>query len=130
MNAKDLDYDIKDITFTGYVYKLNTPPFNVVKRSAHAKGANYMEETVEYHGQNVFTPTSGMCFIKCNIYFTNKDYTEEFRDFIRSEKKRSGIMTFTGVQLFCEKYDNSIGCFDGKRTNPRNITERNISLFI
>ena len=31
VNAIDVDYDSKDVTFTGYVYKINTPQFNVVK---------------------------------------------------------------------------------------------------
>ena len=42
-NAKDVDYDSTDVTFTGYVYKLNTPLFKVVKRSAYAKVTNYLQ---------------------------------------------------------------------------------------
>ena len=94
INAIDVDYDSEDITFTGYLYKINTPQFKVVKPSAYAKGTNYMKEIVEYHGQNVYIPISGMCFIKCMNYFSKKDYTEEFRDFIRNEKYRSGVMSF------------------------------------
>ena len=52
INAIDIDYDTEDVTFTGYVYKLNTPHFNVVRRSAYGRGINYMQEVVEYHGQN------------------------------------------------------------------------------
>ena len=70
INAIDIDYDSEDVTFTGYVYKINTPHFKVVKRSAYGKGTNYMQEIVEYHGQNCYIPTSGMCFIKCINYFT------------------------------------------------------------
>ena len=78
INAIDVDYDSEDVTFTGYVYKMNTPHFKVVKRSAYGRGTNYMQEIVEYHGQNCYIPTSGMCFIKSINYFTKKDYTEEF----------------------------------------------------
>ena len=39
-------------------------------------------------------------------------------------------MTSARNQPFCKKFDLSIGCFDGTRINPRNITQRNISLFI
>ena len=35
INAIDVDNDSEDVTFTGYVYKLNTPQFNFVKRSAN-----------------------------------------------------------------------------------------------
>ena len=82
INAIDVDYDSEDVTFTGYVYKLNTPHFKVVKRSAYGKGTNYMHDIVEYPGQNCYIPTSGMCFIKCINCFTKKDYTEVFLTFI------------------------------------------------
>ena len=32
INAIDIDFDSEDVTFTGYVYKFNTPQFKVVKR--------------------------------------------------------------------------------------------------
>ena len=52
IKCKGIDYDREDVTFTGYVFKLNTPQFNVVKRSADGKGTNFMQEIVEYHRQN------------------------------------------------------------------------------
>ena len=89
-----------------------------------------MQEIVEYHGQNCFIPTSGMCFIKCINYFTKKDYTEEFLTFIPSEQRRSNVMTSARSQPFCRKYNINIGCFDGTRINPRNITQRDTALKI
>ena len=130
INATDIDYDSEDVTFTGYVYKINTPQFNVDRRSAYGRGTNYMQEIVEYLEQNCYIPTSGMCFIKCINYFTNKDYTEEFLTFIRSEQRRSNVMTSARIQPFCRKYNISIGCFDGTRINPQNLTQRDTSLFI
>ena len=62
INAIDIDDDSEDVIFTGYVYKLDTPQFKVVKRSAYGKGTNYMQEIVEYHGQNCYIPSPGMCF--------------------------------------------------------------------
>ena len=123
INAIDIDYDSDDVIFTGYVYKLNTPQFKVVKRSAFVKGTNYMQKIVENYGQNCYIPTSGMCFIKCITYFIKKDYTEEFLTFIRSEQRRSDVMTSARVGSFCRKYNINIGCFDGTRINPRNITQ-------
>ena len=130
INTIDVDCNSEDVIFTGYMYKLNTPQFNVVKRNAYGKGTNYMRKIVEYHGQNCYIPTSGMCFIKCNNYFTKKHYTEEFLALIRSEQRRSNVMTSATIQPFCKKYNINIGCFDGTRINPRNITQRNTSLFI
>ena len=87
INAIDVDYDSEDVTFNGYVYKLKTPQFNVVRRSAYGRGTNHMQQIVEYHEQKVYIPTSGMCFIKCINYFTKKDYTEEFLTFFRTEER-------------------------------------------
>ena len=52
INAIVFVYDSEDVTSTGYVYKLKTPQFNVVKRSAYGRGTNHMQEVVEYQGQN------------------------------------------------------------------------------
>ena len=130
INAIDVDYDSEDVTFTGYVYKLSTPQFNVVNRNAYGKGTNFMQEIVEYRGQNCYIPTSGMCFIKCNNCFTKKDYTDEFLTFIQSEQRIPNVMTSARIQPFCRKYNINIGCFDGTRINPHNLTQRNTALFI
>ena len=130
INAIDIDYDSDDVIFTGYVYKLNTPQLKVVKRSAYGRGTNHMQEIVEYYGGNCYIPTSGRCFIKCINHFTKKDYTEEFLTFIRSEQRRSNVMTSARVGSFCRKYNINIGCFDGTRINPRNTTQRNTALKI
>ena len=128
VNAIDVVYDSGDVTFTGYIYKLNTPQFSVVERSAHGKGTNYMYEIVEYRGQNCCIPTSRMCFIKCINFFTKKVYTQEFLTFNRSEQRRSNVMTSARIQPFCRKYNINIGCFYRTRNNPRKITQRNTAL--
>ena len=92
INAIDVDYDSEDNTFTGHVYKIDKLQFKIVERNVYDKGTNHMHEIVEHQGQNCYLPTSGHCFIKCIKYFTNKEYTEEFLAFIRSEKYRSGVM--------------------------------------
>ena len=84
---------------------------------------NIMDKTLIYQ-------TSGMCFIKCINYFTKKDYTEEDLSFIRSEQRRSNVMTLARIQPICRKYNINIVCFDAKRVNLRNLTQRNTSLFI
>ena len=89
-----------------------------------------MQGIVEYHGQNFYIPTSGVCFIKCINYFTEKDYTEEFLNFIRTEQRMSNVMTSARIQPFCRKFNINIGCFDGTKINPRNPTQRVVSLFI
>ena len=80
-----------------------TPHFKVVKRSAYGKATNYMQDSVEYQGRNCYIPISGMCFIKCINFFTKKDYTEKFLTFIRTEQRRSNVMTSARIQPFCNK---------------------------
>ena len=128
INAIDIDYDSEDVTFTGYVYKLNKPHFKIVKRSAYGRGTNHMQEIVEYQRRNCYIPTSGMCFIECINYFTKKDYTEDFLTFIRTEKYRSGVMTTARIQPLCKKYNINIGYFNGKEIWPRTVTQRNTAL--
>ena len=71
-----------------------------------------------------------MCFIKCINYFTKKDYAEELLTSIRTEQRRSNVMTSARIQPFCRKYNFNIGCFDGTRITPRNITQRHTALKI
>ena len=130
INAINVDIDCEDVTSTGYVYKSDTPQFKIVERSAYGIGPIYMQEIVEHHGQNCYNPTSGNCFIKCINYFTEKDYTEELLTLIRSEKYRSGVITSARIQPINRKYNINTGCFGGTRINPRNIIQRDTSLFI
>ena len=123
-------YDSEDVIFTGWLYKLNTPEFKKVSRSQYGRGTDFKQDIIEYKGNNCYIPTSGNCFIKCINYFTEKDYTEEFLTFIRTEERRSSVMTSARVQLFCRKHNINIGCYDGFRVCPRNITQRNIALNI
>ena len=112
-------YDSEDVIFTGWLYKLNTPEFNKVNRSQYGRGTDFKQDIVEYIGDNCYIPTSGNCFIKCINRFTKKDYTEEFLTFIRTEQRRSNVMTSARVQPFCRKHNINIGCYDGIRVCPR-----------
>ena len=71
-----------------------------------------------------------MCFIEYKNYFNEKDFAEEFLTFIRTEQRRSKVMTSARIQPFCRKYNINIGCFDGTRINPRNVTQRDTALKI
>ena len=93
-NAKEKKgYDSDDVIFTGWLYKLNTPEFKKVNRSQYAGGTVFKQDIVEYIGNNCCIPTSINCFIKCINHFTKKDYTKELSTFIRTEERRSNVMT-------------------------------------
>ena len=123
-------YDSEDVIFTRWLYKLNTPEFKKVNRSQYARGTDFKQYIVEHIGNNCYSPTSGNCFIKCMNYFTKKDYTQEILTFIRTEQRRSNVMTSAKIQPFCRKYNINIGYCDGFRVYPRNITQRDIALKI
>ena len=123
-------YDSEDVIFTGWLYRLNTLEYKKVNRSQYGRGTDFKQDFVAYIGNNCYIPTSGNCFIKCINYFTKKDYTEEFLTFIRTEQRRSNVMTSARVQLFCRKHNIIIGRYDGFRVCPRNITQRNKALKI
>ena len=53
INAIDIDYDSEDVTLTGCVYKINTPQFNVVKRSAYAKGIKFCKKLLHIMDKTV-----------------------------------------------------------------------------
>ena len=123
-------YDAEDVIFTGWLYKLNTPEFKKVNRSRYGKGTDFKQDIVEYIGNNCYIPTSGMCFLKCINRFTKKDYTEEFLTFIRTEQRRSNVMTAARIQPFCRRHNINIGYYDDFRVCPRTITQRNTALKI
>ena len=112
------------------MYELNTPEFKKVNRSEYGRGTDFKQDIVEFIGNNCYIPTSGICFLKCINCFTKKDYTQEFLTFIRTEQRRSNVRTSARIQPFCRKYNINIGCYDGFRVCPRNITQRNTALKI
>ena len=81
-------------------------------------------------GINCYIPTSGNCFKECITHFTKKDYRQESLAFIRTEQRRSKVMTAARIEPFCRKYVINIGCYDGFRVCPRNIAERNMALYV
>ena len=86
INETDISYDSEDNILTGYIFKMNTAKFKVVKRSAFGESANYMKEIVEYNERSCDIPTSGMCFVICINYYNITIYTEKLRHSIRKEK--------------------------------------------
>ena len=81
-------------------------------------------DIVEYTYNNCYIPASGIYYKKCNNLVTGKDYTAEFFNCIRDEKRRIIVRTPTSIQPFFKKHNINIGCFDGSRKHPIYITER------
>ena len=130
INSIDQDYDCDDTIFNGYIYKLDTPIFNKVNRSQYGNGCDFKHEIIEYRGNNCFIPTKGYCFIKCINFLTDRDYKQQYLDFIRNEKRRSNIMTKARIQPFCRANNINIGYFDGDGVYPRSLTNRDSALYL
>ena len=130
INSIDQDYDSEDAIFNGYIYKLNTPQFNKVNRSQYGNGCDFKHEIIEYRGNNCFIPSKGYCFIKRLNFLTDRDYKQQYLDFIRNEKRRSNIMTKARIQPFCRANNINIGYFDGDGIYPRSVTNRDSALYL
>ena len=118
VNYIDQDFESEDAIFNGYVYKIDTLQFILVNRSQYGNGCDFKHEIIEYHGNNCFIPTKEYCFIKCIKYLTGGDYTEQYLDFIRKEKRRSNNMTKARIRPFCRAKYIITGHFDGTRVFP------------
>ena len=130
INSIDEGYDAEDAIFNGYIYKINTPQFNKVKRSQYGNGCSFDKIIVEYQGNNCFIPTKGYCFVKCVNFLTGQDYKPQYLDFIGNEKRRSNIMTKVRIQPFCRANNINLGYWDGERVFPRSVTNRDNALFL
>ena len=109
INAIDQDYDSEDAIFNGYIYKNNTPQFNKVNRSQYGNGCSFDKKIIEYRENNCYIPTKGYCFVKCINFLTGRDYKRQYLDFIRSEQRRSNIMTKARIQPFCRANNINLG---------------------
>ena len=130
INSIDRDYDSDDSIFNGYIYKIDTPQFNKVIRSQFGNGCSFDKRIVENRGNNCFIPTQGYCFVKCINFLTGQDYKQKYLDFIRSEQRRSNIMTKARIQPFCRANNINLGYYDNDGVFPRTVTNRNSALYL
>ena len=122
-------YDAEDAIFKGYIYKINTPQFKKVNRCQYGNGCDFEQEIIEYRGNNCFVTTQGYCFAKHINFLTGQDYKEQYLDFIRSEERRSNIMTMARIQPCLRKLGIHLGYYNGERIYPRTVTNRKSALF-
>ena len=129
-NAVDECHDAKDAIFNGYIFKLDSPKINKVNRSQYGNCCDFKHEIIEYRENDCFIPTEGYSFVKCNNFLTGEGYKEHYLDIIRSEQRRSNIMTKARIQPFCTSNNINLGNYDGERVFPRSVTDRNNALFL
>ena len=103
---------------------------NLVNRSQYGNGCDFKHEIIECQGTDCFIPTKGYCFVKCINFIKGEDYTEQYLEFIRNEKRRSKCMTKARIQPIFRAKNINIGYFDGIRVFLRSVTDRNNALFL
>ena len=130
INSIDRRYDAEDAFFNGHIHKINTPQFNKVNRSQYGKGCGFKNEIIEHRGNNCFIPTKGFRFVKCNKFLTGQDYQQQNLHFIRSEQRRSNIMTKARIQPFCRGNNINLGYYNDDRVFPRSVTNRDSALYL
>ena len=130
INSIDVDYDAEDAIFDGHIYKINTPQFHKVNRSQYGNGCSFDRIIVENRGNNCFIPTKWYCFVKCINFLTGQDYKQKYLDFIRSEQRRSNIMTKARIQPFCRANNINLGYYNDDRVFPRSVTNRDSALYL
>ena len=129
INAIDKDCEFEDATFNGYIYKIDTPQFNVADRSQYGNEFDFKHENIEYHGSNCFLLTGGHYFIKFINFFTGESYKQQYLDSLKNEKRRSNFLTMARIQPFCRANNINLGYFDGARLFLRSVTDGNQALF-
>ena len=130
INAIDEGYDAEDAIFNGHIYKINTPQFNRLNGSQYGNGCDFKHEIIEYPGNNCFIPTKRYCFVKCFNFLIGQDYKQQYFGFIRSEQRRSNIMTKARIQPFCRANNNDLGYYNDDRVFPRSVTNRGSALYL
>ena len=113
INAIDQKYDSENASFSGFIYKIDTPQFKLVNRSQYGNSCFFKHEVIEYRGNNCFILTKGYCFVKCSNFITGQSYKQQYLDFIRNERSRSNIMTKARIQPFCRANIIFLTYFDG-----------------
>ena len=115
INANDERCDAEDAVFIGYIYKLDTPQFSKVNRSQYGNGCHFKHKLFEYRSNTCFIPSNGYCFVICINFLTGQNYQQQYLAFIRSEQRRSNILTKARIQPFCRANNINLGYFDDER---------------
>ena len=64
------------------------------------------------------------------IFLTGQDYKEQYLEFIRSEQRRSNIMTMARIQPCLRKLGIDLGYYNGETMFPRIVTNRDSALYL
>ena len=123
--------DHPSIYYTGHFYRVFRI-FKRVLRPERGRGADELNNILEYEGENCYLPKGNACFLNCNNYVFKKDFSMECFEFIKSYRTRTNAMTRCRVPEFCGRYKKDIGPYDLKsnRILPRSVKQRDVCVYI
>ena len=75
-----------NITFTGELIRY-TKTFNKIQRSNYGTGCDVFRKIVEYRGNLCYIPEENECFRKCLEFIYKKDFSQQYREFIKNRKE-------------------------------------------
>ena len=101
-----------------------------MNRSQYGNRCDFKHEFIGYRGNNCFIPTKGYCFVKCINFLPREDYKQKYLDFIRSEQRRSNIITKARIQPICRANNIDLGYYNDDRVFPRSVTNRDRALYL
>ena len=119
------------VYYTGNIYRY-LRNFKRVNRSEYGRGANEFNNILEYEGKNCYIPSGNGCFLKCNNFIFDKDFSIEYFEYIKSYKRRPNVMARCRFPEFCKRYKIEIGIYDlnSKRILPWTVKQKNICVHI
>ena len=120
------------IYYTGNIYRY-FGNFKRINRSKHGRGADEFNDIEEYEGDRCYIPSENGCFLKCNNYIFDKDFSTEYFEFIKSYKRRPNVMSRCRIDVeFCKRYKIDIGIYDlnSNRILPWTVKQKNICVHI
>ena len=123
--------DHPSMYYTGNIYRYFRN-FKRVNRSEHGRGADEFDDIEEYKGDRCYIPSGNGCFLKCINYIFDKDFSTEYFEFIKSNKRRPNVMSRCRIPEFCKRHKIDIGIYDlnSKRILPWTVKQKNICVHI
>ena len=118
-----------NITFTGELIRY-TKTFNKIQRSDYGTGCDSLKKIVEYRGDLCYIPEENECFRKCLDFLYEKDFSQQYRDFIKESQRNKNIMTSAKIQPFCKEYNINVGGYGPKQKNSTTFYKRTKSMFL
>ena len=105
--------------------------FNKVKRSNYGTGCDIQQKIIEYKSDLVYIPKATECFRKCIDSIYQKDYSRDYREFIKQSDRCKNIMTQAKIQPICRKYNLNLRVYNVKQKTilPRSVTKKCLFIY-